>query len=291
MIKNFLGFPRGVSGAELAQRAYQQAWVFGTKFLLLRRVTGLRSADGGVALAISDGSEARARAVVLAMGVSYRRLGIPSLEALIGAGVYYGSSVAEARGLAGEEVFVVGGGNSAGQAAAHLCRYARRVTLLVRGPSLADTMSQYLRDELAAAGNIEVRLNTEVVDGGGDGRLAHLVLRDMTTGEAETVPAGGLFVLIGARPRTDWLPAEISRDDWGYILTGPDAARLDESPEQVRGRHLFETSLPGVFAVGDVRHRSVKRVASAVGEGSVAIQQVHRYLAETAAARARAGGA
>lgn len=289
-IRNYLGFSRGVSGSELAQRAYQQAWVFGTRFLLMRRVTALRIESGRRVLSISDGSEATARAVILATGVTYRRIGIPGLEALTGAGVFYGASAAEAKGLAGEEVYVIGGGNSAGQAAAHLARYAERVILLVRGPSLAESMSQYLVDELGAAPNVEVRLNTEVVDGGGTSRLEWLALRlrggDDEGGagggaptEPEVVPAAAVFVMIGAHPHTDWLPDSIRRDEWGYLLTGED---LGTGGPGTGGRRPlpFETSLSGVFAVGDVRHRSVKRVASAVGEGSVAIAQVHRYLSE-----------
>lgn len=283
-IRNYLGFPRGVSGSELAQQAYQQAWVFGTRFLLMRRVTGLRTGHGRHVVEISDGSEATARAVVLATGVSYRRIGIPGLERLTGAGVFYGASGSEAKGLAGEEVFVVGGGNSAGQAAVHLARHARRVTLLVRGSSLAESMSRYLIDELGAAANVAVRTGTEVVDGGGEERLAWIALRDAATGDEETVPAAALFLMIGAHPHTDWLPDAVERDEWGYVLTGDDVAGPGAGARPL----LFETRLPGVFAVGDVRHRSVKRVASAVGEGSVVISQVHRYLAD-AERRAGAG--
>lgn len=287
-IRNYLGFPRGVSGAKLAQQAYQQAWVFGTRFLLMRRVTGLRPRDGRHVVTVAGGDEATARAVVLATGVSYRRIGIPGLERLTGAGVFYGASVSEARGLAGEDVYVVGGGNSAGQAAVHLARYARRVTLLVRGDSLARSMSRYLVDELAAARNVEVRTRVEVTDGGGDERLAWLELREEGGAAAERVSAAALFVMIGARPHTDWLPPEVRRDEWGYVLTGDDLG--DRSGGGGRSL-LFETSLPGVFAVGDVRHRSVKRVASAVGEGSVVISQVHRYLAEAGHGAASGTGA
>ena len=262
-IRNYLGFSRGVSGAELAQRAYQQAWVFGATFLLTRDVAGLRAANGSHVVSISGGTEVETRAVVLAMGVSYRRLEIPALEALEGAGVFYGSSPSEARQFTGASVFVVGGANSAGQAAVHLSRYAAKVTLLVRGESLAATMSQYLLDELAGKENIDVRLRTEVVDAGGDGRLESLTLRD-PTGQA-TEPADALFILIGAQARTEWLPAEIERDARGFVVTGPD----------------YGTTLPGIFAIGDVRAGSVKRVASAVGEGSVVIQRVHQYLEST----------
>jgi thioredoxin reductase (NADPH) len=210
------------------------------------------------------------------MGVTYRQLGVPSLDALIGAGVFYGAAAPEAQAMAGEEVYVVGGANSAGQAALHLARYARQVTLLVRGASLTATMSDYLVRDIAAAANITVRHGTEAVGGGGEGRLTHLVLRDRGSRDTETVPAAGLFVLIGAEPHTQWLPDVIDRDDAGYILTGVDRRGGAASAGGVT--RMFETSLPGVFAVGDVRHGSVKRVASAVGEGAVAIRMVHDHL-------------
>ena len=273
-IRNYLGFARGLSGAELAQRAYQQAWVFGTTFLMMRTVTGLRTEGDGHVLTISDGTDVRAGSVILAGGVSYCRLGIPALEQLNGTGVFYGASVTQAQEFTGGQVYVIGGGNSAGQAAVHLGRYAARVTLVVRGATLATSMSQYLQDEIAAAPNIDIRLSTQVVDGGGDRRLENLVLRE-DTGSTSPVPADALFVLIGAQPHTDWLPAEIMRDERGFVLTGTDVA-----PEWSieRPPFMFETSVPGVFAVGDARAGSVKRVASAVGEGSVVIQQVHQHL-------------
>ncbi|HEV2772962.1 MAG TPA: FAD-dependent oxidoreductase [Thermoleophilaceae bacterium] len=277
LIRNYLGFSRGVSGAELAQRAYQQAWVFGTRFLHMRRATALHCGSERHTLRMSDGTAPTAKVVVLASGVAYRRLNLPALEDLTGVGVFYGASVAEAASLDGENVFVVGGGNSAGQAAMHLCRYARRVTLLVRGRSLAQSMSQYLCDQLAAQSKIGVRLNTQVVDAGGDGRLEWLRLRDRRSGETETVAAAALFVLIGARPRTEWLPPEVERDPWGYVATGADVDPAAPWPLE-RPPLGFETSVPGVFVVGDARRRSVKRVASAVGEGSVVVQQVHQYL-------------
>ncbi|HKK28668.1 MAG TPA: FAD-dependent oxidoreductase [Gemmatimonadota bacterium] len=275
-IRNYLGFSRGISGSELAQRAYQQAWVFGAHFLLMRRVTDLRPIGDLHRLTISGGSRVTARAVVLATGVAYRRIGIPGLERLAGAGVFYGASAAEARALSGEDVYIVGGGNSAGQAAVHVARYARSVTLLVRDASLAESMSRYLIDELAAASNIEVEYETEVADGSGVERLERLVLRDRASGATRIVPAAAVFIMIGARPHTDWLPPRILRDEWDYILTGEELA--DRLPAGVRRPLPYETSVPGVFAVGDVRSRSVKRVASAVGEGSVVISQVHRHL-------------
>ena len=284
LIRNYLGFSRGISGAELAQRAYQQAWVFGARFAHTREAVGLRRDGEHLALTVAPGEELLARAVVLATGVQYRRVGVPELEALVGAGVHYGASVGEARGQTGRDVHVVGGGNSAGQAALHLARYARRVELLVRGSSLAESMSQYLVEQLDAAG-VSVRLSAEVVGGGAvDGVLDHLLVRDRVSGDVERVPCGGLFVLIGAAPRTSWLPEDLLRDRWGYVLTGSDVVaeggRRAWPEERAPGTH--ETSVPGVFAVGDVRRGSVKRVASAVGEGSVVIAQVHAHLARTA---------
>ena len=279
-IRNYLGFARGVSGAELAQRAYQQAWIFGARFIHTRSVTALRPESGRYAVELSDGSQATATAVVLATGIAYRRLGIPELEALAGTGVFYGASVSEARAHTGQEVYVVGGGNSAGQAAVHLGRYAARVTILVRRASLAETMSRYLIDEIEAAENIEVRPHTEVVGGAGEGALKSLELRDCRTGELETVPAAALFLMIGAQPHTEWLPETICRDERGYLLTGSDLPEGDWPLE--RPQLMLETSMPGVFAVGDARHGSTKRVASAVGEGSVVIEQVHQLLAQAA---------
>jgi thioredoxin reductase (NADPH) len=262
-IRNYLGFPRGVSGRDLLIRAYQQAWVFGTEFLVQPEVTGLRPANDGHVVSISDGTEVVARSVVLAVGVEYRRLGVPALERLVDTGVFYGYSPSDAGQFTGGNVFVVGGANSAGQAAVHLSRYAASVTLVCRGSSLDAGMSRYLVDEIESLQNVVVRLGARVVDGAGEDRLEQLVLEDGSG--TRTVPADGLFILIGAEPRTDWLPDEIVRDAHGFVVTGA-------------GEHMFETSLPGVFAIGDVRAGSVKRVASAVGEGSVVIHQVHRFL-------------
>jgi thioredoxin reductase (NADPH) len=249
-------------------------------------VVALRSHGTLHTLAFADGQEASAPAVVLATGVNYRSLGVPELDALVGAGVFYGASVAEAQTMTGMDVVVVGGGNSAGQAATHLSRYARRVTMVVRRSSLADTMSQYLIDVIDSSPNIEVRPHTEVVGGGGAGRLDHVLLREQATGVTSTLAVAGLFILIGAAPRTEWLPADVARDRWGYVLAGPDvAAEAARTGERGRAPLMYETSRPGLFAVGDVRHRSVKRVASAVGEGSVAISQVHEYLAGIRSAR------
>jgi thioredoxin reductase (NADPH) len=283
LIRNYLGFSRGVSGAELAQRAYQQAWVFGTKFLLMRNVVEMVPGQRRHILRATDGIEFEAAAVVLACGVSYRRLEIPALQAMEGAGVFYGAaSGAEAKALADRRVYVVGGGNSAGQAAMHLSRYAAEVTIVVRGPSLAESMSSYLRGEIGAAGNVEVLLETEVVDAEGEARLEGLTLRDLPSGATTAVEADALFIMIGALPGTEWLPSEIRRDDWGYVLTGSDLAP-EECTRAGYEPQMLETSVPGIFAVGDVRHGSVKRVASAVGDGAVVIQQVHRHLEAGAA--------
>jgi thioredoxin reductase (NADPH) len=281
LIRNYLGFSRGISGSELAWQAYQQAWLFGASFRIARQATGLRRDGDRVVVALSDGTEVAGRAVILASGVSYRRLDVPSLEALVGQGVFYGAAASEAQAMQGQEVYVVGGANSAGQAAAHLSKYASRVTLLVRGRSLASSMSEYLVQEIEAAQNIEVRYHTRVVDGGGEGRLEHLVLEDSASGLTESVPASALFVLIGAAPHTGWLPEEILRDKRGFVITGQDLLQTGRPPHGWPLGRLplhTETSMPGVFAAGDVRYGSVKRVASAVGEGAIAIQSVHEHF-------------
>ena len=277
LIRNYLGFSRGISGAELAMRAYQQAWVFGVPFVMMRDVTALDSSDGRHRVTLSDGTQVSARAVVLATGVSYRRLDVASLDALVGAGVFYGASIAEAQGMKGKHAVVVGGGNSAGQAALYLARYARQVTILVRSSSLAASMSSYLIDEIDAAHNVDVRYSTEVVDGGGDAHLEWLTLADRTSGDRERVPVAGLFILIGAHPHTDWLPAEVKRDRWGYVVTGENLGV--DWPLEDRAPLPLETSVPGIFAVGDLRHGSMKRVASAVGDGANVVAQVHQLLA------------
>jgi thioredoxin reductase (NADPH) len=280
MIRNYLGFARGIGGAELARQAYEQAWVFGTRFLAGREVTGLRCGDDTHVLTTVDGREISSRTVILATGVSYNRLEVPALERLVGMGVYYGASPAEARHVAGERVYLVGAGNSAGQAALHLAKWAEKATLVVRGDRLEKSMSKYLVDEIMSASNVEVLLTTRVVDGSGEGRLETLTLADDATCGTVVVAADALFVLIGAKPHTEWLPAEVARDAHGFVVAGSDLAhdgRLDDwlLPRSPRA---FETSVPGVFAVGDVRSRSMKRVASSVGEGSGAIKEIHHYL-------------
>jgi thioredoxin reductase (NADPH) len=277
LIRNYLGFPRGVSGRRLAQQAYEQAWVFGANFAFMQTATGLRRERDELFVTLSDCGGVRARAVLLATGARYRRLDIPALEALNGAGVFYGGPTSEAPAMADRDVYVLGGANSAGQAALHLARYARRVTLVARAQSLDAGMSHYLGRQVEATPKLQVRLGTEIVGGGGDGWLEQLVLRDRADGSEETVDADGLFLMIGACPHTEWLPAEVDRDTRGFVLTGTDLRGEDAWPLD-RSPVLLETSMPGLFAAGDVRHGSVKRVASAVGEGSVAIQLLHRMF-------------
>lgn len=272
-IRNYLGFPRGVTGADLATRAQQQAWVFGTTFLQMCEAQGLRSSGDRLYLTTTTSSEISTGVVVLAMGVSYRSLGVPALDPLVGQGVFYGATASEAERFSGRSVYVVGAGNSAGQAAVHLASHAASVTILVRRDTLVETMSTYLIEEIEGRGNIDVRFRTEIVDGSGSGSLATLTLREAGKDEKETVPADAVFILIGARPFTEWLPDNVVRDRFGFVMTGP-----GEHWRAQRPPFMFESSMPGVFAVGDVRSGSVKRVASAAGEGSVAIQQVHQYL-------------
>lgn len=282
LIRNYLGFSRGVSGAELAQRAYQQAWVFGARFAHTRNIVGMRIVDGGFELDVAPGDVVRARSVVLATGVSYRRLSAPGLQPFVGASVFYGASSVEARAQSGRDVLVVGGGNSAGQAALHLARYARSVSLVVRGESLADSMSRYLIDQLDAAG-VGLITGSRVVDAHAErsDRLDRVVLERAGSGERVEVPAAAIFITIGARPHTEWLGPEVLRDRWGSIITGPEV--LAEGGRRAwlgdeGGPAPLESSVPGLFAVGDVRRGSVKRVASAVGEGSVVVSSVHAYL-------------
>ncbi len=279
-ILNYPGFPRGLSGRELTTRSYFQALLFGTLFVFMRRVVGLETHDGVHILILDDGSRLESHAVVIAGGIASRRLGIPALEALVGRGVFYGATGAEAAALQGEEVCVVGGGNAAGQATLHLAKHAARVTLLVRGDALAPGLSDYLIQRIEAAANVNVRLTTNVVDCLGERRLRGLVLEKGTTGERENMSAAALFVEIGGEPHTDWLPDSVARDERGYVLTGRELSAdaglatwpLDRLP------FPLETSVPGVFAAGDVRRGAANRVAPAVGEGAVAIRSVHGYL-------------
>jgi thioredoxin reductase (NADPH) len=278
LIRNYMGFSRGLSGAELAQRGYQQAWVFGAQFLLMREVTRIETGGEQFVVHIAGAGEVTARAVVLSTGVSYRRLGVPTVEALTGKGVYYGASVSAAHSLTGLNAAVVGGGNSAGQAVLHLARFCKEVHLIVRTADLHEGMSAYLVDAIAAEPVITVHLDTEVVDGRGDGRLEVVTLRTRTTGEHHDIEVDGLFVMIGALPRTDWLPPEVERDRFGFLLGGADVAETTGWTAD-RAPLPYETSIPGLFAAGDLRSGSVKRVAAAVGEGSVVVSQVHQFLA------------
>jgi thioredoxin reductase len=293
MIRNYPGFAQGVTGAKLALEAYQQAWFFGTTFAFMRLAAGLSGDGRHYRLELSDGSAITARTVVITTGVTYRRLGVPKLEELLGRGLFYGAGVSEGPAMRGRKVFVVGGANSAGQAAIHLARWAERVTMLVRGESLAASMSDYLIREIDAAPNVDVRSHVQVVDAAGSDYLESLVLEDRQSGARQSVPADAVFVLIGAQPRTEWLEGIVARDRLGFILTGPDllGEGTGTSTDWHQGQAPLphETSLPGVFAAGDVRQGSVKRVASAVGEGAVTIPMVHRRLDAMAAAESRAG--
>ena len=280
-IENYLGFPNGLSGADLSHRAMTQAQRLGAEMVFARSVEALEQRGSIHAVCFADGTEIEARAVVIATGVAYRLMAADGLGELTGRGVYYGASASDARGTEGDDVYIVGAANSAGQAALHLARYARRVVILVRGASLASSMSKYLVERIETAANIDVRIQTEVVRGGGNEHLEWLELADRSTGQHDEVKASFLYVFIGASPHTDWLGDGVARDDRGFILTGPDVAALDGDRGRwplKRAPFTLETSRPGVFAAGDVRLASMKRVASAVGEGSSAVSNVHLYL-------------
>jgi thioredoxin reductase (NADPH) len=280
LIRNYVGFPRGISGANLTQRAYEQAWLFGAKYVLAREVAGLEARGLDRVVRLGDGRTITARAVIVATGAAYRRLGIASLERLVGRGFYYVPPFNPAL-VHGRDVFVVGGGNSAGQAVVHLARYARRATLLVRGGDLERTMSDYLVRLVRRTENLEVRLHAEVVDGGGEHALEHFTIRDMARGVDEVVEGALLFVLVGALPHTEWLGDAIRRER-GYVVTGADLDLDAIEWPLARAPLRHETSVPGIFAAGDVRAGSVKRVASAVGEGAATVSAVHEYLAAPA---------
>ena len=289
LIRNYLGFPRGVSGSRLAASAYQQAWSFGATFIWSRSMAGLTSHDGVHTVHLSDGATLRARTVVVATGAEWRRMEVPGLEAFLGRGFFYGAAVSEARAMTGRTVLVVGGGNSAGQAAVHLARYAERVTVLARH-GLASTMSEYLVHEIDEAPNIDVRPRVGIVDAAGGQVLETVVVEDLDSHERETVRADAVFALIGSRPATAGLGDEVARDRAGFVLTGPDLDGASPGWPLDRPPLLLETSVPGVFAAGDVRHGSVKRVASGVGSGAIAVALVHQYLAQAAAASTAVSG-
>jgi len=282
-IENYLGFPSGLSGTDLARRAVAQARRFGTEILAPQEVTSVRSEGPYRVVTLADGSELSCHAMMIATGVQWRKLNVPGMERLQGAGVYYGAGSTEALSCRDEDVYIIGGANSAGQAAMNFARYAKNVIMLVRGESLGVTMSQYLIDDIAQTRNIRVEYGMEVVAVHGEDRLEALSISCGRSGTVDTVPATCLFVFIGAEPRTEWLDGFVERDNRGFVLTGPELMREGKRPPgwtADRDPYLLETSVPGVFAVGDVRHGSVKRVASGVGEGSIAIQFVHSHLAK-----------
>lgn len=278
LIRNYPGFPHGVSGGLLMERTCEQAWLMGAHIVFAQQAVALARRDDRRVVRLHDGSEVCARSVVIATGIDWRRLGVPGVEALVGAGVYYGAAVSEARAMQGQNVFVVGAGNSAGQAALHLSRHARSVTMVVRGVTCVDSMSHYLLRELETVPNVTIRYHTEVIDGGGEGRLERLTLADRARGVVEEVRAAALFVMIGGEPHTEWLPETIARDAHGYLLTGREMLESGATWNHGRDPLPLETSMPGVFAAGDVRHGSIKRVASAVGEGATVVRLVHEHL-------------
>lgn len=280
-IENYLGFPEGITGADLARRAVAQAERFGVEILAARRVARVR-ADGAYRYAeMDDGDELRCHALLLATGVAWRVLDAPGCPRLVGAGVYYGAAAAEAHAVAEKDVYLLGGGNSAGQAAMLLARNARSVTLLVLEDAIEERMSQYLVDRIRRTPNVHVRTGHTVVEAHGEGRLEKITIQEVATGKTETALANALFVFIGAAPRTEWLEELLERDEDGYVMCGAEMLRDDGPPEGwplERDPYLLETSVPGIFVAGDVRAGSVKRVASAVGEGSMAVTFVHQYL-------------
>ncbi|WP_341318584.1 FAD-dependent oxidoreductase [Paraburkholderia sp. IMGN_8] len=281
-IENYLGFPAGVSGAELSRRALTQAKRFGAEIILTQRAVGTRVEGPYKFVTLSDGSEVSCHALVVASGVSYRKLDAPGVERLTGAGVYYGAAMTEAACCANQEIYVVGASNSAGQAAMFLCKYARNVVIVCRGPSLSAGVSRYLIDEIDETPNVSVRPHTLVASVDGQGHLSEIALRDVNTSAIEVVPASALFICIGAEPCTEWLGNVVERDDYGFVVTGRALLTDGKRPRGwplARDPFLLETSVPGIFAAGDVRAGSIKRVAAAVGEGSITVHLVHQYLA------------
>jgi thioredoxin reductase (NADPH) len=282
-IENYLGFPAGLSGSDLARRAVVQAQRFGVEILSPLEAVGVRTEGSYRIIKLADGNEISCHALMISTGVQWRRLEVPGIDRLQGAGIYYGGGATEALSCEGEVVYVVGGANSAGQAAMNFARYAERVIILVRGESLASTMSQYLIDQIKETPNIQLWARAGVVEAHGTTHLEEISVLCSDTNKIERVPASSMFIFIGALPRTDWLAGLVERDERGFILTGPDLIRDGQHPRGwslERDPFLLETNVPGIFAVGDVRHGSVKRVASGVGEGSVAVQFIHQYLSK-----------
>lgn len=281
LIRNYPGFARGISGNHLAFRSFQQAWMFGAAFHFFRSATGLRTEEGVHVVVLSDGTEVRGRTVVVATGVDYRRLEVPELEGLMGCGVFYGAAVTESRAMTGQPVHVVGGGNSAGQAALHLAKFASRVTLLVRGADVAATMSDYLVAQIRGTRNVEIVHRAQVTSGRAvDGNLAEIEIAHHDEDRTEWVRSRGLFLLIGSSPHTAWLEGAVARDAQGFVLVGRALARAADPDDAHTERHPLETSRRGVFAIGDTRAGSVKRVATAVGDGAAVVQAVHEHLRE-----------
>ena len=282
-IENYLGFPTGVSGAELSRRALTQAQRFGAEIILTQEVVGVRIDDPCKVVKLSDGAEVSCHALVVASGVSYGKLEVPGVDQFTGAGVYYGVAMTEAAICANQDIYIIGAGNSAGQGAIYLCQHARTVTIVCRGPCVSASMSQYLIDQINDTPNIRVRPCTVLASVNGQGHLAEITLRDVNTGQDETVAAIGLFICIGAVPCTDWLAGVVERDEHGFVVTGRSLLRDGKRPagwHLARDPFLLEASVPGVFAAGDVRADSVKRVAAAVGEGAITVHLVHQYLAD-----------
>jgi thioredoxin reductase (NADPH) len=282
-IENYLGFPSGLSGGDLARRAVAQARRFGVEILAPQQVTGVRVEGPSRIVKLAGGNDIGCKVLLIATGVSYRKLDVPGAERLQGCGVYYGSAMTEALACQGEDVYIVGGANSAGQAAMYFSKYARRVVMLVRGASLSATMSQYLIDQIKKTPNIQVEPHSQVVEVHGDTHLEALSIHCADSGDTSTVPTNLLSIFIGAEPNTDWLSGVVERDARGFILTGADLVRDGKKPQGwplQRNPYWVETSVPGIFAAGDVRYGSVKRVASGVGEGSIAVQFTHQYLSE-----------